>query len=55
MPRIGIRKPKTRKTTIKAAVQQLTRTLKPETEDPGYEFGGGRIVKKRGKDYRSAP
>ena len=43
---IRARKPRTRVTTIKTAVDQLTKGEPPESELRVYEFGNGTIGKK---------
>jgi hypothetical protein len=50
------RKPKVRKTTMKALADWANRTLKPESEDRLYEFGNGTKAKKAGKGaYTTQP
>lgn len=51
MPQVKMRavKPKYRQTTIKALADRANRFLKPESEEPAYEFANGRVTKKRGR------
>jgi hypothetical protein len=46
---VSKRKPKVRRTTMKALADYGNRTLKPESEEKHYEFGNGTKAKKAGK------